>query len=47
MMVRLILWIHLEEVLQTTVVMNCTCCVEQRAACVSQMDHGLDHLQIV
>ena len=40
----LILWKHLEEVLQTTVVMNCTCCVEQRAEYVSsQMDHGLGH----
>ena len=47
MMVRLILWKHLEEVLQTTVVMNCTCCVEQRPECVSQMDRGLGHHQIV
>ena len=42
-----VLWRHLEEVSQTIVVIKDLCCVEQKAECVSQMNHGLDHHQSV
>ena len=38
---------HLEEVLQTIVVIKDMCCVEQKVEHVSQMEHGLDHHQSV
>ena len=44
---KLILWRHLEGVLQTIAVTKDLCCVELRAEHVCQTDHGLDHHRIV